>query len=202
MTSLEIVAAIAGFLCVYFYIVRNVWSWPMGLVQVILLIAVFLHAKLYADMVLHVLYVVLQFYGWWAWHHSNRVVSNSMPREDERVELRSLTLRGNAIAIASTATMTIVFTYALTQWTNAELPMPDSFVAAASLVAQFLLAGRYIENWLYWIVVDTVGIGLFAYKELYPTAILYGFFWLMAVIGFVTWRRSLRGKWASEGQHL
>lgn len=189
MTILEIIAAVFGFLCVWFYIVRSVWSWPTGLVQVLLLIAVFYHAKLYADMALHVIYVGLQIFGWVAWQKSLRI-KQSGTAETERVVVRSLNLSGIIACILVTILLTIAFSSVLLLWTDAELPIADSFVAAASLVAQYLLATRYLENWIFWIVVDTVGVGLFAYKELYPTAILYALFWVMAIAGLVVWNRA------------
>jgi nicotinamide mononucleotide transporter len=188
MTILEIIAAIFGFLCVCFYIIRNVWSWPTGLVQVLLLIAVFYHAKLYADMALHVVYVGLQIFGWVAWQKSLRIAP-SVAAGSEAIVVRSLNLRGNITCILATILLTVAFSSMLVHWTDAELPIVDSFVAAASLVAQYLLATRHLENWIYWIVVDTVGVGLFAYKELYPTAILYALFWVMAIVGLVVWNR-------------
>ena len=189
MTILEIIAAVFGLLCVWFCIIRNSWTWPTGLVQVLLLIAVFYHAKLYADMALHVIYVGLQIFGWVAWQKSKRI-SQPSNAGSEFVAVRSLTLRGNIACVLVTVFLTIAFSSILTRWTDAELPIADSFVAAASLVAQYLLATRYFENWIYWIVIDTVGVGLFAYKELYPTAILYAFFWGMAIVGFVAWKRA------------
>lgn len=190
MTILEIIAAVFGFLCVWFCIIRNVWTWPTGLVQVLLLIAVFYHAKLYADMALHVIYVGLQIFGWVAWQKSkqrNRANSTG----SEVVAIRSLNRRENVTCILVTILLTVAFSSILMRWTDAELPIADSFVAAASLVAQFLLATRYCENWIYWIVIDTVGIGLFTYKELFPTAILYALFWGMAIAGLIAWKRAV-----------
>lgn len=194
MTILEIIAAIFGFLCVWFYIVRSVWSWPTGLVQVLLFIAVFYHAKLYADMALHVIYVGLQIFGWVAWQKSLRIAPSNTAGS-EMIVVRSLSMQGNITCILVSIVLTIAFSSMLLKWTDAELPIADSFVAAASLVAQYLLATRRLENWIYWIIIDMVGVGLFAYKELYPTAILYALFWVMAIVGLVAWNR------AAQQQH-
>ncbi len=201
MTILEIIAAGFGFLSVWFCIIRNSWTWPTGLVQVLLLISVFYHAKLYADMVLHVIYVGLQIFGWVTWQKSKRI---SQPSNAglEIVAVRSLTLRGNIACVLVTIFLTIAFSSILTLWTDAELAIADSFVAAASLVAQYLLATRYFENWIYWIVIDTFGVGLFAYKELYPTAILYAFFWGMAIVGFVAWKRAAKNEKQNEARSI
>lgn len=193
MTTIEIIASIFGFLCVWLCVVRSVWTWPTGLVQVLLFIIVFYQAKLYADMILHVIYVGLQIFGWLAWQKSRRTNSNGESGADA-IAVQSLSRLGIAMSVVTTVVLTAVFSILLKQFTDASLPIADSFVAAASLVAQFLLAKRYLENWGYWIVVDTVGIALFAYKELYPTAILYALFWFMAVVGLIRWYQALHGQ--------
>ncbi len=196
MTQLEWVAATCGFLSVACYIYRSFWAWPTGLVQVLLYVGVFLQSKLYADMVLHVVYVGLQCYGWWAWHHAviqcktnspdSRVSSPISPQ----VRVRSLTVRELLLVLGCVVLMTVCVALALMRWTDARLPIPDSLVAATSIAAQLLLARRFLENWLFWIVVDIVGVGLFASRGLYPTAALYTLFGAMAVVGWLQWRRA------------
>lgn len=212
MSLVEIVAAIFGFLSVWFYIVRNPASWPTGLVQVLLLWSVFWNAKLYADFGLHVLYAILQIYGWWAWIRDRK--GNGIAREDgnsfiddapfdgspkssdspiqDGVRVRSLDRAGLAGCLLAVPILTAIFASLLIRYTDAASPIWDSFIAAASIIAQCLLAARYVENWRFWIAVDIVGIGLFAYKELYPTAMLYILFLVMAIWGDFAWRKTLR----------
>ncbi|MFN7292323.1 MAG: nicotinamide riboside transporter PnuC [Pirellula sp.] len=215
MSLVEIVAAIFGFLSVWFYIFRNPASWPTGLVQVLLLWSVFWNAKLYADFGLHVLYAILQIYGWWAWirvQRTNDLARNAVrerrrfvdlsPDDDppkssdspvqDGVRIRSLGRAGLVGCLLAVPILTAIFAGLLIRYTDATLPVWDSFIAAASIVAQCLLAARYVENWRFWIAVDIVGIGLFAFKELYPTTVLYILFLVMAIWGDVAWRKSLR----------
>ncbi len=195
MSYVEIVAALFGALSVYFYIVRNHWSWPVGLVQVVLYISVFEQAKLYADMLLHFVYAGLQVYGWWAWYQSNKNQTNSpfdsTHGQDDSLEIRSLGMKGNIICIAAALAMTLVYSFLLSRFTDASSPLPDSCIAAFSLTAQMLLAWRYVDNWRYWIFVDLIAISLFAFKELYITSILYALFLVMAIAGDRAWRSSL-----------
>ena len=213
LTYLEIAGAIFGFLSVYFYITRNVWSWPTGLIQVALYTAVFYQARLYADMGLHVVYVMLQVYGWYAWlqssaapmpssdhlfEHSPEAARESNALEPpafpstslSTIQVRSLT-RGQQLSwLCGMCGLTIGLGWSLQQWTDAQFPWIDSYIAASSLIAQILLAQRYWENWVLWISVDIAGMGLFSVKELYPTALLYGLFLIMAVVGLHTWLRA------------
>lgn len=186
MTWIEIVATVFGFLCVVLTIRRNIWCWPTGLVQVVLFVFVFYQAKLYSDLILHVIYVGLQIYGWYCW-----TAGRSEARSGSLV-IASLTSRQLAIWIAMTAVTTTAWGYMMSTWTDASLPYADAFTTVASLVAQYLLARKFLENWVFWIVVDVVAIGVYYYKALIPTSILYAAFLVLAVTGFVTWRIQLR----------
>jgi nicotinamide mononucleotide transporter len=193
--TIEIWAAVFGALSVLCYIRRNHWSWPLGLVQVVLYVSVFARAKLYADTLLHIAYAVLQLYGWWSWYRSlaadypcNADIGHSPSSStQQQILIRRLKPLQHLFCLAAVVTMTLCFTYLLDTFTDASMPLPDSFVAATSLVAQLLLAWRFIENWPYWIAVDVVAIGLFTYKALYPTSILYAAFLVMAAIGWYKW---------------
>ena len=79
----------------------------------------------------------------------------------------------------------------MSRWTDASLPYGDAFTTVASLVAQYMLARKWLDNWLFWIAVDVVAIGVYLYKSLIPTSILYAVFLVLAVIGYVTWRQQL-----------
>lgn len=212
MSIWEIIAALFGFLCVAFYISRSMWSWPTGLVQVALYIVVFWRAKLYADMVLHIIYVVLQLYGWWEWAESqsrpNPFVDKSGNKEAERESVGNrdeITVqRMSSIEVFGTlvitGVLTILIACLLRIYTDGKSPEMDAFVSATSLVSQFLLARRYLENWISWIVVDTVAVGLFWSRGLYPTSVLYGIFWIMAWVGLYTWFNAARSQQPTRGE--
>jgi nicotinamide mononucleotide transporter len=200
LTSIEIFAAVLGFTAVLLTIRRNVWCWPIGLGQVVLYIAVFYQAKLYSDMLLHVVYVALQFYGWAAWLASRRgprivgagvgsAAGRDLPEPTVRVE--RMTSGQFAAAIVVCIAGTAVIGWSMQRFTDAAAPYADAFIAATSLVAQGLLAKRQLQNWWLWIAVDVVAVVVFTQRELYPTAGLYGVFLIMAVYGAVAWRRSL-----------
>ncbi len=199
MLTIEILAALFGAASVYFYIVRNHWSWPVGLVQVVLYVAVFAQAKLYADMLLHVVYAGLQLYGWWAWLDFDKSTKQPFPTDrtaslenasekQQNISIRRLPVMGLAITFVAIAIMTSLYAFLLSRYTDASLPILDSLIAAMSLVAQLLLAWRFLENWIFWIAVDLLAIGVFAYKTLYPTTILYAIFLVMAMLGWRAWR--------------
>ncbi|KAA5538023.1 nicotinamide mononucleotide transporter [Roseiconus nitratireducens] len=183
MTWIEIAATVFGFLCVVLTIRRSVWCWPTGLVQVLLFIVVFYDAKLYSDLLLHVVYVFLQFYGWYQW---TRPEANR-----ESLVVQTLTFGALGAWILVTAAGTLGLGWSMSRWTDASLPYPDAFTTVASLLAQFLLARRYVQNWGFWICVDVVAIWVYFTKGLNATAILYLTFLVLACIGLVIWNQRL-----------
>tara|TARA_R110002167_G_scaffold203006_6_gene406963 strand:- start:1163 stop:1774 length:612 start_codon:yes stop_codon:yes gene_type:complete len=183
-SPLEWTATIAGFLCVYLLIKRSVWSFFFGLIQVSIYAWIFYEVKLYSDMILHVLYIGFQFYGWFIWRRA----------QDEHNQV--VVIRGSNQQYALWAGVVVISTSIvgtiMAKNTDASFPYPDAFTTCASLVAQWLLSHKRLFNWLLWIVVDVVAITIYWQKQLYPTSALYLCFLVMAMIGQVQWYRSWR----------
>jgi nicotinamide mononucleotide transporter len=180
---IEIFAAILGALSVYLSVRQNIWSWPTAIINVVVYAVVFFEAKLYADMGLQVIYAVLSVYGWYEWLYggANRTelhVTRTGPRLGAVLTV---------IALAGSAALGVLLRGA----TDAALPFMDSFLSSTSLVAQWMMTRKKLENWLVWIGVDVLYVGMFIYKHLYVTAGLYAVFLVLAVRGFVDWRRSM-----------
>jgi nicotinamide mononucleotide transporter len=183
VSTLELVAAVVGALSVYLSVRQNIWSWPTGIVNVVLYAVVFHGAKLYADMGLQVIYAVISVYGWYEWKYGgeNRTelrVSRTGPR---------LAVVLAVVAITGSAALGLI----LRSRTDASLPFLDATLSTTSLVAQWMMTRKKLENWLVWILVDIFYVGMFLYKDLHVTAVLYTVFLALAVKGFIDWRRSM-----------
>ena len=189
-TAGEAVAVVFGFVYVIFVIRQNVWCWPAGLVSAGLYIFVFFHARLYGQMALQGVYIIFMIYGWHAWlrggEEGGRLALSHTPRR-WRVALGVV---GGGFALA--------LGLFLKHHTDAVLPFWDAGTVSFSLVAQLLTARKWIESWLVWIAVDVVYVGLYVSQGLYPTTALFVAFLVLAVLGFVGWRRSLREEGARE----
>lgn len=183
MSSLELLAALLGAISVYLSVRQNIWSWPTAIVNVVVYAFVFYQAKLYADMGLQVIYAALSVYGWYEWLYggANRTalhVTRTAPRLGAVLTL---------IALAGSAALGVFLRGA----TDAALPFMDSFLSSTSLVAQWMMTKKKLENWLVWIGVDVLYVGMFVFKHLYITAGLYAVFLALAVRGYIDWRRSM-----------
>jgi len=183
MGWIEFTATVFGFACVLLFVFRNIWAWPTGLVQVVLYCYIFYEVKLYSDLILHVIYVGLQLYGWYHWLYGG-ARRDSLP-------VRVLAPRTLAGWAALGLVGTLLWGTLMARYTDAALPYPDAFTTVLSLIAQWLLARKVLESWLFWIVVDVAAIGIYLVKGLYFTSGLYAAFLVLATLGFLQWRRTL-----------
>lgn len=182
MSSLEIVAAGFGALAVYLSAREMIWSWPVAIVNVALYTIVFFQSRLYADMGLQVVYLVLSVYGWYNWLHGGAAHGTL---HVSRASLRTLVVLALIVALGSYALGSF-----LASQTNAALPYLDSALTVASLAAQWMMTRKMLENWIAWIVLDIVYVPMFISRGLLPTAVLYAVFLVLAVLGLFSWRRS------------
>lgn len=182
----EWVATLAGFICVYLLIKRSIWCFAFGLVQVIIYTWIFYEVKLYSAMLLHVIYVGFQLYGWRIWRASQDQRGQITPEHGSLVQylgLIGLVIAGSLGLGAFMATQT-----------DASFAYPDAFITCASLTAQWLLSHKKLFNWSFWIVVDVVAIGIYWQKGLFPTSALYLSFLIMAITGQISWWKTLRSQ--------
>lgn len=183
LTPLEGTAVVFGLLSVYLSTRQNIWSWPTALVNVSLYALLFFREKLYADMGLQVVYFVLSLYGWYQWKFGG----------ENRTELRvsRLSFRLGVGLAAGGAVGALTLGTILTRATDASLPYLDSSLSVFSLLAQWMMTRKILENWLVWTVLNVLYIWMFlVLKHLNFTAFQYSVFLVLAVKGFMDWKRS------------
>lgn len=180
MTPLEIVAVIVSFVGIWLTARRHMLCWPVSFLACALYAKLFLDVRLYADMVLQGLFAAFILYGWVAWRRgqddSGTVLVASLPLPQAVAGLAAGALGGVAIG------------WFTSHYTNAALPWMDATLSSFSLVAQVWTARRHRANWLLWIAVDVVYVGMFVAKGLWLTSGLYAAFVALAVLGWRRWR--------------
>ena len=182
---IEIFGALTGILYVILEIRQSIWLWPVGLITSAIYIWVFFTSKFYADMGLQTYYVIISIYGWYWWLKGGK-----------RYNIESL-----PVTRASIKTLIILFTvfvvlfallwYVLLSYTDSPVPVGDAFTTALSIVATWMLARKIIEHWMLWVIADLVSMGLYIYKGLYPTVVLFAVYTIMAVIGYREWKKAI-----------
>jgi len=179
---LEKIAVLFGLANIVLTVRQNIWCWPVGVVMVSLYIYIFFDAKLYSDAALQVFFLVMQFYGWYHWTRGGVEHSRSVSAVT-RLSSRGWLATAAGVTVWTAAVGTIMHRY-----TDAAAPYPDAFTTILSVIAQFQLTRKILENWILWIVADIVYIGVYGYKTLYWTAGLYALFLALCVLGYREWR--------------
>jgi len=181
---LETAGAVLGVAYVILVIRQTVACWPVGIASAALYMFVFFHARLYGQVALQGVYIALMVYGWREWLHGGA--------SGGQLAVSRLPSAFRLPVLAAGVVATVAFGLALARTTDAALPYWDAGTLSFSLLAQWMTARKWIENWLVWIAVDVVYVGMYASQELYPTVLLYVAFLVLAVLGYREWRASAR----------
>lgn len=179
-SALELISFVLAVITVLLNIRQNHWAWLFAIVSSATYAVVFFDARLYGDAGLQLVFIAVSVWGWYQWlggaGRGKLVVTHLDPAG---------IVRSGALWLAGFA-MLAAF---LRNYTNTDVPHIDGFLTAGSIVGQLLLSRKKVENWHVWIVVDVLYVGLYVYKGLMLTAILYAIFCVMAVIGLRAWAR-------------
>jgi nicotinamide mononucleotide transporter len=180
---LEITGVITGLLCVYLAAINNIWTWPIAIISVGIYIFIFYDKHLFADTGLQVYFMAMNFYGWYLW--------SQKPSNEEKSPVLLITKKEVILSVIAV----IIFTFilgSLLKYTSASYPFIDSFCTACSLVAQVFLARKVLENWLIWIFVDIIYVGVYIFKGLNLTAVMYAIYVGIALLGYIDWKKDYK----------
>ncbi|MDR3194635.1 MAG: nicotinamide riboside transporter PnuC [Tannerella sp.] len=181
MTAFELVGVFLGLLYLRLEYKASIRLWPTGIVMSLFYIYIFLASKLYAVTGINVYYLLASIYGWIRWRRSGNSGAAATVR---RVP------RGYAVRLlAAFAGCFALLAWLLVRYTDSPVPFGDAFTTSLSIVAMWMLAQKYAEQWLLWLVVNGVSAGLYFGQALYPTAVLYAIYAVVAVFGYRKWVR-------------
>jgi nicotinamide mononucleotide transporter len=178
---IEIAGMVTTILGIWLTTRRSMLCWPVILAADILYLVVFHQARLFSDALLQVFFMVFTVYGWWHWWRGFR--------EEGEVRVAPLGQRACLLALGAGAIGTALLASLMVQ-VGAALPRLDSALTSYSLVASWWGARKHVANWWLWIVVDTVYVGEYIYKALWPTAVLYAGLVGLAILGLRDWKRA------------
>jgi nicotinamide mononucleotide transporter len=183
-TWAEVLGFATGFVNVWLLVRQHILNWPIGILNVVLLMVVFWQYGLYADAGLQIVYVILGFYGWWLWRYGGARRTQLTVRSTTRTEWIALLIAG----LVLTAALWIF----LDRLTGSTVPLADAITTALSLMATYGQSRKLLESWWLWIAADLIYIPLYAYKDLWLTALLYIAFLTLCVFGLHAWRVAVR----------
>ncbi len=184
VTWLELVAAVLALAMVGCNMREVHWGWPLAVVSSLLYFGVFAQARIYGDAGLQIVFAVVALWGWLQWLRGHRADGSAL-------HVMRLSPRGIVLTLLACAAAWPAVALFLMRFTDTDVPWWDGFATGLSLVGQFLLGRKFIENWMVWLAVNAVSIGLFVHKGLWLTVGLYAVFAVLSIAGFLAWRARL-----------
>lgn len=185
----EVLGFITGAVCVLLVVEQNIWNFPIGLANNVFFIILFLSSRLYGDMALQVVYIVLGVIGWYQWLRGGENRTRLRVSHTSVMEVAVLVI----IGVAATAGMHEYF-----KRINDSAPFLDALTTVLSLLAQYLLNCKRIESWYVWITADIIYVWLYIQKDLLLTGVLYAIFIGMCIAGLRVWFKALSEQQRNE----
>lgn len=185
---IEIIGAAIGLIYLYLEYKANVWLWPVGIVMSIFYVVIFFHGKFYADAAIYLYYIGANAYGLFLWTRSRKKPIEEAETTAELAITHVPAKRILPLAVATVVLWMILYGILKTV-TDSPIPLGDAFTTAVSIVAMWMLAQKYLEQWLLWIVVNIVSTALYFWKGLYPTGVLFIVYVVVAVLGYMKWKK-------------
>lgn len=182
VTWLEIVAFVLAVCMVLANVRVNPIGWPLAIVSSLLYALLFADSRLYGEASLQLVFIAVAAWGWWQWQRGRGLGGTAL-------RVRSLAPRWRLLALAATLAAWPLLALLLQHTTDSDVPWLDALPTVASITGQLLLGRKLVDNWPVWVMVNIVSVGLFAYKGLWLTVLLYALFTLMALAGWRAWRQ-------------
>jgi nicotinamide mononucleotide transporter len=204
MSYVELFGTILTLWSVWLIAKRRVLTWPVGIVSSLLYLVLFYQIKLYSDTIEQIYYIITNIYGWWAWEKSpkdnGQVIGVRYSNRQRIIQWVILTLIVSAIVGLLMSRIHLLLPIQFPE--PASFPYLDALTTIMSFTATWLMIQKKVECWIYWIIVDVIGIGLYFVKDVKFVALLYVVLLVLAINGFRLWHRSFKtaiseSKWVS-----
>lgn len=195
---LELFGTISGLIYLYLEIRQKTAMWVLGFITSLVYVAVFFRSKFYADMGLNIYYVVISVYGFLLWYGrsgnsvQNASVPSSLDAPDGKafLEVRRVRLSLAFKLLLVSVLLFVVMGFVLDRYTDSPVPYYDALTTALSIVATWMLARKYLDHWFIWFFVNFISMSLYIWRGLYPTSVLFFFYGVMSVVGYLQWKKT------------
>lgn len=181
---LQIVGTALGLIYLWLEYRANIWLWVVGAIMPMVHGALYLHSGIYADAAMQLYYVLAGVYGLIMWRRK--------PKGGGELPIRHTPIKWIPSLVATYAILHVVLYFLLTEFTDSRVPILDSMSTALCIVAMWMLSRKLVEQWLVWLVVDMISVGLYLYKDIPITGALYAIYCILAIVGYMRWRRVAR----------
>jgi nicotinamide mononucleotide transporter len=186
MTSWEMLAVFLSVTYLLLAIKESLWCWPAAFVSTLIYSILFFDASLLMDSALNIFYLVMAIYGWYSWKYGNIKVQN------KDLEINSYGLVKNLKIIAILIIISLALGYIMANYTSADFAYLDTFTTVFAVFSTYMLTRKVLENWIYWIVIDSVSIYIYVNKGFYLTAVLFGLYTILAIVAYKKWENEYK----------
>ena len=186
--ALEIIGTLIGLVYLWLEYRASIYLWIASIIMPAVYLFVYYDAGLYADFGINIYYLLAAVYGWWVWKYGNK------EKQGEELPITRMPRGKWKMAAAMYLVFQLLIAWVLIRYTDSNVPWCDAFTTALSMVAMWMLARKYLEQWLVWRVVDVVSVALYLYKGLFFTAGLYALYAIIAVYGYWNWKNMMEQK--------
>lgn len=180
---LQHVAAAFGLAYLIFILKQNVLAWPCALISTALYTYIFGDVKLYMESALNVYYMGMAVYGFWNW---------KKPHQGSTLPITTWSIKKHCLALGAILILSGVSGYFLHNNTSAAWPYLDSFTTWGAVITTYMVAQKIFENWIYWLVIDSIALFLYLDRGLHSTALLMVVYLILVVVGLFTWARLMQ----------
>ena len=181
--ALEVIGTIVGLVYLWLEYKASIYLWIESIIMPAIYIVVYYDAGLYADFGINIYYLGAAVYGWLVWRFGNK------SKAQKELPITQMPMKSWLKVSMVYIVAQLLIAWILIEYTDSNVPWWDAFTTALSVVGMWMLARKYLEQWWVWIVVDVVCVGLYIYKELFFTAGLYAFYAIIAIFGWLNWKR-------------
>ncbi|MDR0981660.1 MAG: nicotinamide riboside transporter PnuC [Culturomica sp.] len=187
---LEILGTLVGLIYIRLEYRASIYLWITSIIMPTINMFVYYNAGLYADFGINIYYLIAAVYGWLMWKYGNKTANTS----SKELPITRMPLKYYLPLAAVLTATTLFIAWILIRFTDSNVPWLDSFTTALCIVAMWMLARKYVEQWWVWLLVDLITVGLYIYKELYFISGLYAVYSIIAIFGYRKWVKMMNDK--------
>ena len=183
MTSWEMLAVFLSVSYLILAIKQSLWCWPAAFISTLIYSILFFDASLLMDSALNIFYLVMAIYGWYSWKYGN------VKNQNVDLEISTYGLTKNLQIILGLIVLSLGLGYIMANYTSADYAYLDTFTTVFAIFTTYTLTKKVLENWLYWIVIDSVSIYIYINKGFYLTAVLFALYTILAFVAYNNWKK-------------
>lgn len=186
MTSWEMLAVFLSVSYIILAIKQSLWCWVAAFISTLIYSILFFDASLLMDSALNIFYLVMAVYGWYSWKYGN------VKNQNVELEISTYGLTKNIQIVLGLIILSLVLGYIMANYTSADYAYLDTFTTVFAVFTTYTLTKKVLENWLYWIVIDSVSIYIYINKGFYLTAVLFALYTILAFVAYNNWKKEYK----------